>query len=297
MFSRLTIISTAAPFLFICIWSSGPVMAKQGLLYSNVWSFLSLRSLMAFLFCLLVLKLSNPKTAIKPQLLNKLNIIQSFKVGLLLQVFYLSFYFLSLKTGLSAAIVILILGIQPVLTTFLLRVKQNNTALISISFGFFGLLLAIIGDIELDDLNISGVAFAFLSVLSITFGLINQEKCKLDITISTTLQNFISGVVFCSINSIFFEWEIVWTTGFFIALIWMSLIISTGALILLVYLLKNSDASKISNLFYCVPVLTMIMEYLLFGHTLSIVSMIGVIIVLGSVIIYQQIGSSSSKSI
>ncbi|MCU4677548.1 DMT family transporter [Catenovulum sp. 2E275] len=252
---------------------------------------------MAFFFCLVVLKLCNPQKEIKSQLLNKVNFIEALKVGLLLQVFYLSFYFLSLRTGISAALVTLILGIQPVLTPFLLRVKQRNIALISIAFGFIGLLLAIVGDIKLDGLNMAGVAFAFLAVLSITIGSIKQGKSKSDITNSIVLQNLIAGLVFCSINSLFFQWEVVWTLGFWVALIWMSLIVSTGAFILLMFLLKTGDTSKVSNLFYCVPVLTMILDYLLFGQTLSIVSMVGVIIVLVSVVTYQQMAHGPRKSI
>lgn len=294
MFKKSSIISTTAPIMFLCIWSSGPVMAKQGLLYSNVWSFLSLRSLLAFLFCLLALKLSISQTAVKPKLLSRQNIEESLKIGLLLQVFYLSFYFLSLRTGISAGLITLVLGIQPVLTPFLLKAKQKTIALASSAFGFIGLVIAIVGDIKLDGLNMVGVTFAFLAVLSITVGLIKQGESKSDITNSIVLQNLIAGLVFCSINSIFFEWEIVWTPGFLVSLIWMSLIVSTGAFILLMFLLKTGDTSKVNNLFYCVPVLTMALDYFLFGQTLSALSLIGVIIVLGSVITYQRTAQSST---
>ncbi|QTG90825.1 EamA family transporter, partial [Vibrio furnissii] len=58
-------------------------------------------------------------------------------------------------------------------------------------------------------------------------------------------------------------------------LLWMSVVVSTGALLLLMLMLKHQSASQVSVLFYCIPVLTILFDYALFGTTLSVMSWVG----------------------
>ena len=73
-------------------------------------------------------------------------------------------------------------------------------------------------------------------------------------------------------------WSIEWTTGFSLALLWQVLGLSLGAVMLLMYIIKNGEAGRISSMFYLVPPLVVIEAHYLFGETLGMVSIIGMLI-------------------
>ncbi len=60
-----------------------------------------------------------------------------------------------------------------------------------------------------------------------------------------------------------------------IALAWLILVLSLGAVTLLYILLRTGAAASVSSLFFLVPPSTAIVAYFLFGETLTGNSMIG----------------------
>ena len=102
-----------APILFLLMWSSGAIFVKMGLENASVWSFLTLRATGAFLLMgviYLCFKI-NSKTKLTPSILARVVV-----TGLLLQVFYQAFYFLSIRYELSPGLVSIVLGLQPIMT-------------------------------------------------------------------------------------------------------------------------------------------------------------------------------------
>ncbi len=66
-----------------------------------------------------------------------------------------------------------------------------------------------------------------------------------------------------------------WHTEFVLALFWLCLVLSVGATMLLLFLLRRGAASRIASLFYLVPPVTAFMAYLLFGETLGATAAVG----------------------
>ena len=94
--SKQDIVNFAAPIGFLAIWSGGAIFAKVGLQYTDSWSFLFLRSAIALSLLLAIyLKFAHKKITITELKKDQLKgIIFS---GLLLQVFYLTFWWCSKK--------------------------------------------------------------------------------------------------------------------------------------------------------------------------------------------------------
>ncbi len=54
--------------------------------------------------------------------------------------------------------------------------------------------------------------------------------------------------------------------------------LSIGAVLLLMYIINNGEAGRVSSMFYLVPPLVVIEAHLLFGETLGPVSIAGMLI-------------------
>ncbi|MCC3344371.1 DMT family transporter [Psychrobacter sanguinis] len=290
--SKQDIVNFFAPIGFLAIWSGGAIFAKVGLQYTDSWSFLFLRSAIALSLLLVIYLKSNHKkiaiTTLKKEKSQLKGIIVS---GLLLQVFYLMFYFSAINTGLSLGIIILVLGIQPIITSLLSAntVSVKNVMLLAICFS--GLVLSTLGYHSIDKINASGIVLSVLALLSITFGTIAQAKVKTPPILTLLIQTIFSFSIFSAVifyRGLSFEVNVY----SLLSLVWMGAVVSVGAYLLLMLMLKYSSADKVSTLFFLLPLLTIILESLVFDTTLSALTIFGVVLVCISLFIYQTQKSS-----
>ncbi|MEO8613165.1 MAG: EamA family transporter, partial [Chloroflexota bacterium] len=71
---------------------------------------------------------------------------------------------------------------------------------------------------------------------------------------------------------------------------WQVLVLSIGAIWLLMYLIRQNSASRLSSLFYLVPPLTALEAFILFNEQLGVVALAGmVLVVIGVVLVVRQI--------
>ena len=288
--SKRDIVNFSAPIGFLAIWSGGAIFAKVGLQYTDSWSFLFLRSAIALSLLLAIyLKSAHKKIAITELKKDQLKgIIFS---GLLLQVFYLTFYFSAINTGLSLGIIILVLGIQPIITSLLSANTVSVKNLILLAICFSGLVLSTLGYHSVDKVNALGMMLSVLALLSITFGTIAQAKVKTPPILTLLIQTIFSFLIFSAVivyQGLSFEIN----TYSLLSLVWMGAVVSVGAYLLLMLMLKYSAADKVSTLFFLLPLLTMILESLVFDSTLSALTVFGAILVCVSLFIYQTQKSS-----
>ncbi|MGC3833280.1 DMT family transporter [Moritella viscosa] len=268
-----------APILFLLMWSSGAVMVRVGLLYSSVWTFLAIRALISLsyigLIYLVMIKIN--KTPLK--VIATKDKIQIWIVGLLLQVLYLSFYFISIDTGISPGLVTLILGLQPLLIPIFCKHKLDSTKVALLMLGFVGLSIAILGTKDVEMLALSGILFAGLALLSITLGTIRQGKLEVNLVQAMFYQNLLSASIFVVIGYI---------NGWHFSALWMSVVVSVGALLLLMYMIQRESSDSVGVLFYAIPILTFLFDYFLFDEKLTLVTFIGIILVATSVVLYRK---------
>jgi len=71
--------------------------------------------------------------------------------------------------------------------------------------------------------------------------------------------------------------------------LWMGLLISVAATLLLYRLIARGNLVNVTSLFYLVPAVTALMDYLVFGNVLPMLSLIGMLlIVLGLVLVFRR---------
>ena len=91
-------------------------------------------------------------------------------------------------------------------------------------------------------------------------------------------------------------WSIDWTPGFAIALSWQVLGLSIGAIMLLMYIIKNREAGRVSSMFYLVPPLVVVEAHYLFGEILGALSIFGMIVsVIGVFIVSRSAKTRISR--
>ncbi len=59
---------------------------------------------------------------------------------------------------------------------------------------------------------------------------------------------------------------------------WLVVVLSIGAVLLLMILINQGAVSKVASLFYLVPGVTALMAYVLFGETLTLFQLVGMAI-------------------
>ena len=127
------ILVTAAPIIFVLLWSTGFIGAKMGMPHAEPFTFLAIRFVLAsalFILILIVMRVPWPRAPIIW--------LHASVVGILMQGIYLCGVFYAVYHGTSAGISALIVGVQPVLTAIfaglLLSERLSGKA-------WFGLLL------------------------------------------------------------------------------------------------------------------------------------------------------------
>lgn len=285
--SKRNIIIFFVPIVFLVIWSGGAIFAKIGLQYTDSWSFLFFRSAIALLLLLAIYFKSTYRSISISKLNIDINQIRGVIVsGLLLQVFYLTFYFSAINTGLSLGIIILILGTQPILTSLLSDNKFNVKNILLLMICFSGLVISTLGYHSIEKINTMGIILSVFALLSITLGTIAQSKVTMSPILTLLIQTFFSFLAFTVViiyRGLTFEVN----TYSVLSLVWMGAVVSVGAYLLLMVMLKYSSADKVSTLFFLLPLLTMILESIVFDITLSTLTVFGVVLVCLSLLIYQ----------
>jgi drug/metabolite transporter (DMT)-like permease len=84
------------------------------------------------------------------------------------------------------------------------------------------------------------------------------------------------------------SWQITWAGELIFAMAWLVLVLSVGAILLLMLLIREGAVSKVASLFYLVPVATAVESYFLFGEKLTAIQIAGMALVISAVLTIRQ---------
>lgn len=262
---------------FIFLWASAFVAAKFGLNDAGPFSMLAVRfTIVTCIFAALVF-LFNSKWP-------KINEIPYIAlVGILLHGFYLGGVFYSITKGTSAGISSLIVSLHPVLTCilaiYLIKEKITYDKWLGIFLGFFGVVLVVWPRLG-GELPLIGFVSCIVALIAISFGTIIQKKYleKMDILGGNTVQAIFAAIFF-SLLILFFEpFKFNLTIDLFISMTWLILLVSLGAISILMFLIKRGEMSSTSSLFFLAPPVSAILGYIVFKEELNALGIIGFII-------------------
>ena len=284
------------PIIFVLLWSTGFIGAKFGLPYAEPFTMLMWRMLIVVpLFCLVVLILRRPSISVKDAAIQGL-------VGLLIHGFYLGGVFAAISVGMPTGLSSLYVSLNPIIIAifsgiFLQTVisKREWTSLI---LGFIGVAIVIYGASKWEGvISASGVAFLTLALFSICAGTLIQKKYAQNVgLIRGSMYQYASSLVLYLILSFTFETgEVEWNLTFIATLAWLVIVLSFVAVLLLMYMIKNGEATKVASYFYLVPPITVLQGWLFFDEQLSWLTFLGGGLVVFALMMGRPVKAAISK--
>jgi drug/metabolite transporter (DMT)-like permease len=176
-----------------------------------------------------------------------------------------------MPAGVSA----LVTGMQPVLTavlgSWLLRETVSPRQWLGFFLGMAGVLLVVGERIVIEHLGAPAVALSVFALLSITLGTLWQKRhgAGVDLRSGAAIQ-FLAAALILAPFALLEGGEVRWTGEFVFALGWLVVVLSFGAIFLLLTLIRRGRATQVSSLFYLVPPTTALIAWPLFGETYSL---------------------------
>ncbi len=269
----------AAPAVFVFLWSTGYVGARFGLPYADPLTFTAVRFAIVIGLLALLVRVRGRELPREP--LMYLHLAVS---GMLIHACFVGGVYYAIDAGVDISIAALIAGTQPLLTAIiavtLLRESLRSIQWAGFALGFAGLALVVFKSVATDALSWSGLGACFLALGGITFGTLYQKRFVVGIDLMAgSLVQFCAALIPCALWAVAFEERhIEWNLTVVATLAWLCITMSIGAISLLLMLIRNGAAARVSSLFYLVPPVTALQGYLLFGEQLSPAQIAGILL-------------------
>jgi drug/metabolite transporter (DMT)-like permease len=279
----------AVPVVFVLLWSTGFIGARLGLPHAEPLTFLSLRYLAVLVLMLPLTLIVRAKWPATWQDTKHIAI-----AGALIQGGYLGSVFSALHAGISAGVVALIVGMQPLLTAAaagqLLGERVVLRQWAGLALGFIGVALVVWQNMAAQGLTATSLALSLLALASITLGTLYQKRyCpSFDVRSGSVVQFTAALAVTLPLAWAFETMTVHWTGEFLFALGWLVLVLSVGATTLLFRLIARGAATRVTSLFYLTPAVTAIMAWLMFDEILGAVALIGMTIAVTGVALVNR---------
>ena len=268
------------PLVFVFLWSSAFLAAKVGVQYSTPFTMLLLRFALVSLVFAAMLPFARawrrgelPRPGLSVVGLTAI-------VGVALHGVYLGSVFFAISVGLSAGISALIVSMQPLLASVLaiflfnerLRPVQSAGLLAGIA-GVFIVLLPKMGG-GMPPLGLFSVGCGLVAV---TGGTLLQKRIgdKIDLLAGNLVQAMAASAFLAVICLTVETPQVSWEAPFFLALAWQVIMVSAGAYVILMVLIKRDSMAAVSSLMFLVPPVTAVIAAAGFGEPLTLASITG----------------------
>lgn len=272
----------ASTVLFVLLWGSGAIFTKWGLDHAPAFAFLLLRFALA-LTVLMAIGFYRRRWLPAPG--TRLSVAGT---GLLLIGAYSICYFLAMEQGITPGVLATLLGIQPILTLILLERRFAPMRMTGLCVALMGLVLVVYQSVILVRFSLAGVGFALGALGCMTVGAIMQKRIRQSPAEVLPLQ-YVASLVLCLPFAAFQPVAFGPTWEFLVPLLWLALVISVVAQLLLYRLIQAGNLVNVTSLFYLVPAATAMMDYLFLGNVLPMLSLAGMgLILLGLALVFRQ---------
>ncbi|MCU4529341.1 DMT family transporter [Acinetobacter sp. P1(2023)] len=274
--------SPSATSIFVLLWGSAAIFTRWGLDNASPIALLILRFSIALIVLLLLAifrKRFLPKYGTRKQVL---------LTGLLIIAGYSICYFKAMAHGVTPGLMATIMGIQPILTLCLLEKNLQKERLLGLFIALAGLILLVWKSLTMSFIAPIGIFFALAALICITFGAIMQKNIQQAPTEILPLQYVVSLVV-CLFIVPFEHFEITWNSQLIISVLFLGILISVVAQLLLYRLLSQGNIVNVTSLFYLVPVVTAILDFLILKNKLPLAGLIGMMaILIGLMLVFKK---------
>jgi drug/metabolite transporter (DMT)-like permease len=290
--------SRLIPSLFVLLWATGFIGARYAMPWSEPFSFLAVRFGITFIILAAIILLTRrawpePRAALR-----------SAVAGILMHGVYLGGVFWAVRNGMPAGMSALIVGLQPLITAVMAGAALGERILprhwAGLAAGFVGVAIVLspkLGNVA-DALSLPTLAAAVIAVVAMSAGTVWQKRFSAngDIIAGTMIQYLAAALVMTALSFAFETRTVILTGELVLAMVWSVLVLSIGAIFLLMRLIRDGDMAKVGSLFYLVPPVTALMAWPLFGEELSWLQIAGMAIaVIGVGLATAQSSAGSTR--
>jgi drug/metabolite transporter (DMT)-like permease len=281
----------AASASFVVIWATGFIVARLSAPHVEPLTFLAVR------FGIAGLLLSVLAMFFRAHWPERRTASRAMIAGALLHGGYLGACYWAVAKGLPAGIAALIAGLQPILTAIVAgkllgeRITPRHWLGLVIALAGVALVLAPKLDLETTrGITPVTVLVMIFSAVSITLGSIYQKRhlTQTDLLPGTAWQ-YAGGFIIVFLGALLSEhFRFDATPEAWVALGWSVTVLSIGAILLLMALIRHGDVAKVSALIFLVPGVAAVMAYYLFDETLTLVQIAGMLVCAMGVLIVTR---------
>lgn len=274
------------PLLFVVLSGSGFVGAKLGLPHAEPFVFLALRfALAALVLGLLAGLLGSPWPR------RRRDALHIAGAGLLTAGVFSAGVFYSIALGLPPAVSALIIALQPILVGLaagpLLGERIGARRWGGLLLGLFGVYLVLRQRLALDPAYLRAALLSVVGLCGMAAGNLYQKaRCgQMDVFSGGAIQNFVCALFMLAGATLWESGEVRWNWDFVVALGWMSLVVSVGAVSMLAVMIRCSELSRVAGVFYLLPVSAALTAFLVFGQGIDGAALVGIGVTAGGVML------------
>jgi len=264
---------------FVALHGAGFVGARLGLPHAEPFAFLALRfALAAGILAAIALAIGQPW----PQ--GRRQVLPTIGAGLLTVGVFSAGVFYSIAGGLPPALSALIIALHPILIAVLApallgeRVSARQWS--GLLLGLLGVFLVLRHGLEDQPALGLPVLYSFIGLIGLSAGNLYQKaRCaEMPLFAGSAHQCAVCAAA-CALGAVACEsGDVRWTGEFIVALGWMAIVVSVGAVSILYVLLRHGEVSRVAGLFYLVPVSAALSAYALFGQEIAATQWLGIAI-------------------
>jgi drug/metabolite transporter (DMT)-like permease len=268
------------PASFVVLWATGFIGARYAMPWAEPFTFLAIRFVLAAILFAGLTVVFGLRRASRAEALH------ATIAGVLMHGIYLGGVFWAIHRGMPAGLSALIVGLQPLITA-LLAGKFLGEAILpchwaGLAVGLLGVVIVLwpkLGSIG-GGVTAATLTASLISVLGMSAGTVWQKRFASGGDLATaTMWQYVGGSAVMILGSLAFETRAVTVNGELIfALVWLVLVLSIGAIFLLMVMIRDGEMSKVASLFYLVPAVTALIAWALFGEQLNLVQIAGMAI-------------------
>ncbi|WP_193176432.1 DMT family transporter [Oricola nitratireducens] len=273
----------AAPIVFVLLWSTGFIGSKLGASDAEPFTFLALRFLIVLALLAPVMLVTGRRAR------GGRERGHAMVVGMLIHGLYLGGVFWAIRHGMPAGVAALIVSLQPILTSVLsaplLGEKLAARHWLGLALGLAGAVLILAPGLEHvlqsgSGITVPTIIATVIALAGITAGTIYQKRFATGTDLlAGTVWQYTGALLLVGAFSLAFETRVIdWTPKFIVALAWLVLVLSIGAISLLMLLIRQNAVASVSGLFYLVPAVTSVIAWFMFGETLGPVQVAGLVL-------------------
>jgi drug/metabolite transporter (DMT)-like permease len=267
---------TAAPTAFVVLWSTAYIAGVIGLGAAPPLLLTLCR------FVLAGVVLAGVALAVRAPWPRGRMLVHVAVAGVLLQAVQFGAVYTAISLGLPSALAALVQGMHPILTALLavplLSERVTARQWIGFALGAAGVVLGVLERLS------AGLGAAILlcvaGLLGLSLGTLYQKRfcAGMDLRSGQAVQ-VLAGVPVIGVLMITLETPYVTSwVSFTGSVLWLALVNSIGTFTLLYLMLRKSQASRVSGLFFLIPSTTGIMAWALIDQPLSPLTVAGLVV-------------------